>query len=195
VCANYNNATSFSIEDPGGRYYLLPRTNDPRGIPNCIMPFSYTEEGFLQFAAIERYIRDPSNCLELWEDIEARMHFSPVIGLTEGAEIAYVHRQAILKQCLRALTGDYKTEKELFNELCKRIVMTYEMDGYCLDTSTYNPYQNIKQLCRIVQIILEVSGQPFSVNPGTDVDMTDEMMDYINTYSSERYYPELYVVK
>jgi len=194
VRAGYNDATSFSIEDPGGRYYLLPRTNDPRGIPNCIMPFSYTEEGYLQFAAIERYLRDPSNCLELWEGIEDRMHFSPVIGLTEGAELAYVHRQAILKQCLRAMTGDYKTEEELFNELCFRIIQTYETNGYCIDAS-FNPYQDIAQLSRIVQIILEVSGQPLSINAGADVDMADEMMDYINAYSTEQYYPELYVVE
>jgi hypothetical protein len=108
VLAGYKDATGFGVERGGdGRYYLIPNTLDPRGIKSHVMPFAYTEEGFEQFATIERYIRDPKNGFGLWETAESCFTIPTVLGLNPGAEIVYQWRQEILKECLSVMADRY----------------------------------------------------------------------------------------
>ena len=109
VLAGYKGAIGFGVERDGdGRYYLIPETTDPRGIKSYVMPFAYTEEGFEQFATIERYIRDPANRFGLWETAES--HFTMpenLLGLNFNGDRIYQWRQQILQECLQVMADRY----------------------------------------------------------------------------------------
>ena len=54
---------------------------------------------------------------------------------------------------IEEMVEETKSDPDYFNNECARIKMHCEMDGYCLDLSTFHPYQNIKQLVNIVQLV------------------------------------------
>lgn len=191
---NHRGYENFYV-DGGGVYHLTTASFDfllrTKGDTEEVEPFSDRPNGLAQLFAIESYLRNPSHCLDLWEEISEA---DPSIVQEVTLNAIHQHKKMIVRKCLETLAGAYKKPEEKFNELCLEIRRKLDRGWFGIDKVIFDPYNNIKELSRIVEVVVTVSDQPMVIQKpfSGELDMLVEMREYVETYSDERYLPELY---
>lgn len=149
--------------------------------------FEDSEIGLIQFTVIEKYLRNPTNGLGLWETVsDAHMYYPSKQDVTINN--LHKHRKFLVRTCLEKLAEDYMCDKEKkFNLHCRSIVRAGEYDGYCIDLSTFNPYSDTLQLSRIVEKVIKQTMEPFSIDNFANVDIMENMREYVWVYGNEEF--------
>lgn len=192
--ANHRGYENFYV-DGDGVYHLTNADFDflfrTKNDTEEVEPFSDRPNGLAQMVTIESYLRNFNNCLDLWEEISETCA-SIVQNVTLSA--IHQHKKMIVRKCLEALAGAYESDEEKFNKLCLKISNKLDCERVSVDLATIDPYNNIQQLSRIVEVVVTISDQPMVIQKpfSGKLDMLVEMREYVETYSDERYLPELY---
>ena len=181
VLVNYRGFTSF-YSGCTDEYFLAKEPDSSDGIESIEID-SFNDNGLSQSNAIEGYIRDPANGLELWERAEGAID---TMGTTiRTTTTVQAQRTGIIRKCLEMMAAEYMSEEDKFNDRCRRIVSAYGEP--CTFVDEYNPYDNVDQLAGVIEIVIIEAGKDFLVDHDTCVNFTEEMRAYVKWYGSEEY--------